>query len=457
MSTRTVPYFISFLLYAFLLLHFSQCSDELSPYNQHLPNCSAGFDRIEKKTTARVMLCPMIRDEAGFLSEWVAYYEMHGIDHFFIFDDGSIDNGITELQPWIEKGIVTVRSNWTVDSLNVSWAFRRNDFKRAMTIKALLESECKHQAIAWGYDFYISLDIDEYLIPTEPSVTIADELVRWVNYTGRYIYCIDKNNFPSTPHLLEPIDLLTIEAYQTRMPFSSKMNYYTSVSPKCAYLLKSSSYTSNTTYYIAECCHFHGCQGHDFRQDSKFCNLHHKEEIHRISGYKRPFLNSLVINHYSRSLEKYALKSKTWQTASGEAKAGETAEQAAKGYDIAKFLQRSVGWKHDNIALRYSCQLREHLQNRTKEEFYLRPGTMWYRNPEYGKLIADPEKRGRYGRPNPPNFKYNVPQPFHYHGQSLEFDKPSSGNMKRGGGARGGGNNNNNNNRKRKNPPNRVS
>lgn len=30
----------------------------------------------------------------------------------------------------------------------------------------------------------------------------------------------------------------------------------------------------------------------------------------------------------------------------------------------------------------------------TKEEYYLRPGTNWYRNPEFGKLISDPDKRG---------------------------------------------------------------
>ena len=31
---------------------------------QHLPDCSAGgFDRLEKKSAAKGILCPMIRDE----------------------------------------------------------------------------------------------------------------------------------------------------------------------------------------------------------------------------------------------------------------------------------------------------------------------------------------------------------------------------------------------------------
>ncbi len=346
---------------------------------------------------------------------------MHGFDHFFVFDDSSTDGGLAELKPWIDAGIVTVRTNWSADSLNVSWGFRRNEFKKAMTIKALLEAECKHSALKWGYDFYVSLDIDEYLIPKTDGETIVDSLARWSNITQRSVYCIDKNNFPSTPHLLEPIDLLTIEAYQTRMPIRGKMNYYTSVAPKCAYRLNGPDYSANTSLYIAECCHFHGCQGWDFRQDSKFCTFNHKVESWRLSGYKRKWLDLFVINHYSRSLEKFGLKSKTWRTATGESKAGETSEQAAKGYDIPKFLSRSVGWQSDMIALRYSCQVRDELTKMTGEQVYLRPGTNWYRNPEYGKNITDPDKRGRYGRPNPPGFKYKGRNPYHYHGQKLDL------------------------------------
>ena len=35
--------------------------------------------------------------------------------------------------------------------------------------------------------------------------------------------------------------------------------------------------------------------------------------------------------------------------------------------------------------------------HRTGIANYVRPGDIWYRNPEYGKLVDDPHKRGRYG------------------------------------------------------------
>ncbi len=342
---------------------------------------------------------------------------MHGFDHIMVFNDESVDNSLVELQPWVDTGFVSIHANWTLDTLNVSPGFRKNEFKKAMTTKALLESNCKLAALAWDYDFYVSLDIDEYLIPTVTGTTIVDRLVHWANETGRSVYCIGKNNFPSTPHLLEPVDLLTIEAYQTRMPMVAKMNYYTSVSPKCAYRLNGPDFAVNTSMYIAECCHFHGCQGWDFRGNSTFCTLNFKQESWRLSGKGKKWMDAFIINHYSRSLEKYSIKSKTWKTATGEGKAGESSEAAAKGYDIPKFLARSVGWKHDNVALRYSCQLRETLRNMTGEAVYLRPGTGWYRNPEFGKEISDPDKRGRYGRPNAPGFKVKDKNPYHYHGK----------------------------------------
>ena len=122
------------------------------------------------------------------------------------------------------------------------------------------------------------------------------------------------------------------------------------------------------------------------------------------------------VHHYSRSLEKFAQKSRTWKTNSGELLPGQSLEQASKSYDVTTFMHRSVGWKHDSTAVRYGCQVRALLREVTGEETFFRHGDFWYRNPEFGRPISDPAKRGRYGRPNPPNFRYNDGNPYHYHG-----------------------------------------
>ena len=200
------------------------------------------------------------------------------------------------------------------------------------------------------------------------------------------------------------------------MKDQAKMNYYTSTAPKCAYRLRGMDLSINSSRFVAECCHFHGCQGHDFRTDSDFCHLQYKNEAWRVNGKGKPWKSAIDIFHYSRSLEKFALKGKTWTTSSGEVRPGETAEQAARAYDIPKFLHRNVGWMQDSTALRYSCQVRQVLEKMTREKYFLRAGEFWMRNVEFGKDVSDPDKRGRYGRPNPKAYKYNDQNPYHYHG-----------------------------------------
>ena len=77
-----------------------------SPFNQHLPDCkkTQEIQYLEKRTSAKAMACPMFRDEEGFLSEWLAYYKLMGFDHIMMFDDGSVDKGLVELEPWINSG-----------------------------------------------------------------------------------------------------------------------------------------------------------------------------------------------------------------------------------------------------------------------------------------------------------------------------------------------------------------
>ncbi len=47
--------------------------DKKSPLYQHLPDCrkEGNFVRIAKKTTEKGLICPMFRDEEGFLAEFV--------------------------------------------------------------------------------------------------------------------------------------------------------------------------------------------------------------------------------------------------------------------------------------------------------------------------------------------------------------------------------------------------
>ena len=98
-----------------------------------------------------------------------------------------------------------------------------------MKIKMMAEVDCKRRAIEMGIDIFVSVDMDEFVFPLSNHWTVVDELAHWFNTTTRGMVMLGKFQFPPTPHLLEPVNLLTIEAYQTRMRAEGKMNYYTSV------------------------------------------------------------------------------------------------------------------------------------------------------------------------------------------------------------------------------------
>ena len=383
------------LFVAFLML-FSMYvvvgNQKHSPYYQHLEDCdqkgvSGKF--VKKKTASKGIVCPMVKDEEGFLSEWVAYYEMQGFDHIIFYDNNSTMS-FGELDPWIKTGFVEIKREWWADDPGTHLMLKSKDIKKKfndmMRLKMLAEVDCKRVAVDMGIDIFVSVDMDEYLAPSRNDITVMDELAEWFKSTTRGVCVISKLQFPPTPHILEPIHLLTIEAYQTRYPIPDRMNYYTSVSRKVALkLLGQPDYNANTTTMMINCCDFHGCGNYKF---NKTCPDLIYSETGNILGKHRPWKDGPHIHHYARSLEKYILKQKTWETASGH---------DSTGYSIYNFLDRVSGWEFDDSLIAWGCQLRELLRTRTGVPDYVRPGDIWYRNPEYGKLVDDPHKRGRYG------------------------------------------------------------
>jgi len=50
----------------------------------------------------------IFKDEARFLEEWLQFHDGVGVDHFFLYDDGSTDEFMPVLDPWIAAGKVTL-------------------------------------------------------------------------------------------------------------------------------------------------------------------------------------------------------------------------------------------------------------------------------------------------------------------------------------------------------------
>ncbi len=50
----------------------------------------------------------IFKNEGHILKEWLEHYEARGVEHFYLINDGSTDNFRAILDPWIEKGGLTL-------------------------------------------------------------------------------------------------------------------------------------------------------------------------------------------------------------------------------------------------------------------------------------------------------------------------------------------------------------
>ena len=154
------------LLWVFLLI------SELAVGIEHtMPNCTS-FHRIEKKTSAKAGTCVMVKDEAGFISEFMAYYVVHGFSHIIFYDDKSSDGGLKELDPWIERGYASIRKDWE----GYYGPEKATTWGKQMSQKKMMERDCKMHLHHIGMDYHISVDVDEYEMPVHPGVTLVDAL-----------------------------------------------------------------------------------------------------------------------------------------------------------------------------------------------------------------------------------------------------------------------------------------
>lgn len=60
----------------------------------------------EEKYTYEVAACLMFFNEAYYLKEWLEYHKLIGIEHFYLFDNGSTDNYMDILEPYVRSGDV---------------------------------------------------------------------------------------------------------------------------------------------------------------------------------------------------------------------------------------------------------------------------------------------------------------------------------------------------------------
>lgn len=131
----------------------------------------------------------ILRNEAPYLTEWLAYHHAIGVQHFFIYDNGSTDELHEVIEPWVNHGLVTL----------VHWPLPGGQI-----------DAYSHALRFYGpsVDWLAYFDVDEFVVPLVDD-DIPSLLVRWPDAADVRVPRVD---FGFSGHRSPP-DGLTIEAY----------------------------------------------------------------------------------------------------------------------------------------------------------------------------------------------------------------------------------------------------
>ena len=122
-------------------------------------------------------ICAIFKNEAPYLEEWIEYHKLVGVEHFYLYNNGSEDNFLDVLKPYIEAKEVTL-VQWpnrsSNENTNVTWAWVMSTQVAAYE-HAFSETKGKVKWIA-------AIDIDEFIVPAK-----EDTILKVLNkYEGEF-------------------------------------------------------------------------------------------------------------------------------------------------------------------------------------------------------------------------------------------------------------------------------
>lgn len=153
------------------------------------PPDAVGRGPLVSAAGLRLGIVVPVRNEAPYLEEWLAYHHALGVQHFFIYDNGSDDDLHEVVDGWVNHGLVTV-VHWPLPGGQI------DAYSHALRFYGA--------AVEW----LAFVDVDEFIVPLVDE-DIPTMLARWPDAAD---VRIPRADFGFSGHR-EPPDELTIAAY----------------------------------------------------------------------------------------------------------------------------------------------------------------------------------------------------------------------------------------------------
>lgn len=125
--------------------------------------------------------CAIVRDEGPYIDEWIAFHQLVGVEHFFLYDNLSEDHTREVLKPYIEAGLVTL----------IAWPYESNTLKEWEAIQLRAYKNALRRTI--GKARWLAVfDVDEFLVPVQ-NASVVSLLSRYndnPDVGGVFCYCV---------------------------------------------------------------------------------------------------------------------------------------------------------------------------------------------------------------------------------------------------------------------------
>lgn len=160
-----------------------------------------------------ISVLAIFQNEDRFLKEWLDFYRVLGVDHFYLFNNLSDDNYKQVLEPYIHAGIVEL-FDWPFASqpgIEADW----NKIQSAAYRKGLKLAEGQSKWVA-------IIDTDEFMFPTKQEnlklflkeyENCSGILVNWQTFGTSYVSRIPKDKLMIETLLLQSAPNAEVNTY----------------------------------------------------------------------------------------------------------------------------------------------------------------------------------------------------------------------------------------------------
>lgn len=148
----------------------------------------------------------IVKNEANYLIEWIEFHRLVGVNHFFIYDNGSEDETEKIIEHYANMGVATY----------IPW----RNFSEILNAQT---SAYGHALTNFGreYRWMAFIDVDEFMFPLKER-TLSEEMI---NFSDLPSLSIPWFNFGPSGHETTPKGLV-IENYTERAAFPPKPDQY---------------------------------------------------------------------------------------------------------------------------------------------------------------------------------------------------------------------------------------